>query len=457
MNPRPALSCAAFVLMAAALALQVGCCPDLFPFWSTVAGASDTSGDPNDPNAGADPNEPSDANAPLASIEGTWEVLPNDDQTSTWDDPAAPLATYLMGQGNPFASFGMAPEGRRSFVVFDAAATMTDSYQYDPNSDTLYIEVIQNPFLGRTMDPDPNGLYRFGETVVFDGPMGNGISARMVTSVAARPQDETGRTWTISMSTVVTATADDDLPPDPGVGTDAVAAGEQAVYRVEWSECLTPTDSMHALFPNTTWEILPDEREAGSALPTGYVELTGPAGRQAAWADPSSALAQLIAEQDASPIPEGPVLVQPAHRAFVHYDVLGAIGLTFDYDAATNRLEVSMDHPSLGQAPVRHEDGWTWSGTMTFGSDALSFALVTQIALLDGDPAARFVRFQETITVTANEDIPANGETGRGAIASGTTTSWSCLEYYVASPSESPWVLFPTAEILMGSDESGDD
>ncbi len=396
------------------------------------------------------------------SLAGLWECTVVGQEEGAWDDADAPLVQWLTRDGEPFADWGRGGGDDRMFILFDANNTMVGSYEYDAGEHVVFVGTTADTgaFLGETMERLPDGRLQFDEAPISVGEM-EGVDVSATMGVVARTEDG-GATWLAETTTTVQVTLQADVPADPNAGRPAASAGAQAVYTIRANEQITPSAALQTLFPDAEWRLR--EREGGDGTPpTGYFEVSGPDWISRQWSDPDSAIIPWIDEaMGGGPIDdsEEPMINSGEKRVFGLFGADGRFVMTFDYDPEGNVVTVAAtpeDDALIGQMPTQidEDDAWRWLGS--YGpfrdpSQTVEFVMTAELIVGPGDLSeGRKMRLRQIVTVTVLQDVEADAGTGRPAIPAGASVTFNREECYWITASESPYELFPDAEIVVGA------
>ncbi len=396
-----------------------------------------------------------DDQAQTPSFEGTWETIEQGAPEGSWDDANAPLAQLMVEMGNPLNNFGTVAEGVRDFSVFDANNTNVANYAYDSETDTIYVSSpATDPFLGKTLILHKDGVFGLKDWVMMSGDMG--LIALTITVDVALTPNEDGETWRIDMVATQHVVAQSTVAANPGTGRPEVQVGDEVVYTAHQWQTVAPSVGPALLFPDADWQIAVDEQAAQSAVMTGYCEVVAPHESYVAWSDPSSLILQWL-EEVGSPPEDPEPFIATDERSFLLFDENGAPVLTLGYDPDTSTLGLdcgSEGDPMIGQTPTLTPDGQAWYiqssvGPFTDPSETLQTEARFTITVYYGDlEKGRALVLEMVTTTTLLQDIPENVGTGRPAIPAGTTVSRTQLEMHTLVSSDSPFALFPGAELI---------
>ncbi len=411
------------------------------------------------------PEAPEESAAP--ALAGTWEIIPTDDEPEAeWEDPQAPLALYIEENGNPFADNSDPNEEEeddsREFVVIDPNDRMVGYYVYEPEDDTVYISTPQGmPLLGEVLISDGDGAFHFEPVLTHEGDFGSEVAyAGWMTVFVTLGED--GKSADVRATNTVLVTATQDIPADPNTGRPAIQAGDQVAYSSVDSQELALSPGPAVLYPDSEWALNPDC--LFGALPSGFYEITGPMEMSFSWSDPNSAILQYLEEEAGGvPVSEEPLIIEENDRVFILFDGSGTFAMVYDYYTDEDLLEIDGHpghNPFVGETPQLTEDGNGWEYQAEFPTQengTVAIAVDFFFTVHHGDPDnGQYLTVQMIMTVSVLQDIDANPGTNRPAIPAGSSVTWTQDETYVIRSSESPYELFPDADVEVVEPDDGD-
>ncbi len=229
----------AFLFGAAAL---TACAP--LPFLDALLGLPQKEQDPasNSQNIDAAPAEK------VKTLAGMWRLEFAGTFSGSWDAPNNLFISYAGSE-----PFGSGPSGNSeiTYVVFDPANFLIQTYNYDPQNNIVRLDSPHNDgILGRQFQL-VNGVFTSGEVIFGSGGDPN-IEQKVTGVVEITVHDET-MSGKLTQRLQLKALA--DIPEDTNAGRPAIPSGYTATYTAIQTIEFKGTQPPSALYPGSTWQL----------------------------------------------------------------------------------------------------------------------------------------------------------------------------------------------------------
>jgi len=228
----------ALILGAAAL---TACVPA--PFIDALLGLQKKDQDPASNTQQVDP-----APEKVKTLAGMWRLEFAGSFSGSWDAPNNLFIAYAGSE-----PFGSGPSGNSeiTYVVFDPANFLIQTYNYDPQNNIVRMDSPHNDgILGRQFQP-VDGVFTSGEVIFGSGGDPN-IEQKVTGLVEITVHDET-MTGKLTQRLVLKALA--DIPEDTNAGRPAIPSGYSATYTAIQTIEFKGTQPPSALYPGSTWQL----------------------------------------------------------------------------------------------------------------------------------------------------------------------------------------------------------
>ncbi len=228
-------------LLVGAAALTA-CTP--LPFLDALLGLPEKEQDPTSNSQNIDP-APAEK---IKTLAGMWRLEFGGSFSGSWDAPNNLFISYAGSE-----PFGSGPSGNSelTYVVFDPANFLIQTYNYDQQNNTVRMDSPQNDgILGRQFQL-VDGVFTSGEVLFGSGGDPN-IEQKVTGVVEITVHDET-MSGKLVQRLSLKALA--DIPEDTNAGRPAIPLGYSATYTAIQNIEFKGTPPPSALYPGSTWQL----------------------------------------------------------------------------------------------------------------------------------------------------------------------------------------------------------
>jgi len=200
-----------------------------------------------DPSSNTQHIDPAPAEK-VKTLAGMWRLEFAGSFSGSWDAPNNLFISYAGSE--PFGS-GQSGNSEKTYVVFDPANFLIQTYNYDQQNNTVRLDSPQNDgILGRQFQL-VDGVFTSGEVIFGSGGDPN-IEQRVTGVVEITVNDET-MSGKLVQRLFLKALA--DIPEDTNAGRPAIPSGYSATYTATQNLEFKGTPPPAALYPGSTWQL----------------------------------------------------------------------------------------------------------------------------------------------------------------------------------------------------------